>query len=103
MQKCLLLLLISVFSVQAYTQRSIDSMIQAEKNFANTSLVAGTRAAFMKFIDSSGIVFEKGKPVNGLEAYTEREIRLETLTWETEYTEIAVTNDVRYLTLLRKY
>ena len=103
MQKCLLLLLISVFSVQAYTQRSIDSMIQAEKNFANTSLVASTRAAFLKFVDSSGIVFEKGKPVNGLEAYTQSERRPGILTWEPEYAEIAATNDFGYTTGPWKY
>ena len=59
-----LLALVFIASV-VFGQRSIDSMVQAEKNFANTSLVASTKEAFVKFIDTAGIVFEKGNPVNG--------------------------------------
>src|SRR5580765_1672651 len=98
MLTCRLLLVISVFSAHAYAQKSIDSMIQTERNFANTALVASTRAAFIKYIDSSGIVFERGKPVNGLEAYTKGERRPGILTWEPEYAEIAATNDFGYTT-----
>ena len=103
MQKCLLLLLILVLSAYAYTQRSIDSMIQTERNFANTARVASTREAFIKYIDSSGIVYEKGKPVNGLEAYTKSERRPGILTWEPEYAEIVATNDFGYTTGPWKY
>ena len=98
MQKCLLLVLISVTSSHAYAQRSIDSMIQTERNFATTARIASTREAFIKYIDSSGIVYERGKPVNGLEAYTKSERRPGILTWEPEYAEIAATNDFGYTT-----
>ena len=101
MQKYLSLFVI--LSMQAHSQRSVDSMIQAERNFANTSLVASTREAFIKFIDSSGIVFEKGKPVNGLEAYTKSERKPGILTWEPEDAEIAATNDFGYTTGPWKY
>jgi hypothetical protein len=103
MQKTLSLLFVSLFSSHAYTQRSIDSMIQTERNFANTARVVSTREAFIKFIDSSGIVYEKGKPVNGLEAYTKSERRPGILTWEPEYAEIAATNDFGYTTGPWKY
>ena len=103
MQKCLLLLLVAVPSAHAYAQRSIDSMLQAERNFAKTALVASTREAFIKFIDTSGIVFEKGKPVNGLQAYTKSERKPGILTWEPEYAEIATTNDFGYTTGPWKY
>src|SRR6185295_2271306 len=79
-------------------QRSIDSMVQAEKNFASTSLVASTKEAFVKFIDTAGIVFEKGKPVNGFELYTKSERRPGILTWEPEYAEISSSNDFGYTT-----
>src|SRR5215510_1822398 len=98
MQKYLLLVLVSAFSTHAYTQRSIDSMIQTERNFANTARVVSTREAFIKYVDSSGIVFEKGKPVNGLDAYTKSERRPGILTWEPEYAEIASTNDFGFTT-----
>jgi hypothetical protein len=85
------------------SQRSIDSMVQAERNFANTSLVASTKEAFVKFIDTAGIVFEKGKPVNGFELYTKSERRPGILTWEPEYAEISSSNDFGYTTGPWKY
>src|SRR5215471_15794877 len=103
MQKYLLLVFASALSAHAQAQRSIDGMIQAERNFAHTAQVAGTRDAFIKFIDSSGIVFEKGKPVNGLEAYTKSDKRPGILAWEPEYAEIAATNDFGYTTGPWKY
>ena len=93
MQKYFALVVISILSTQAFSQRSVDSMIRTEKNFANTSLVVSTREAFIKFIDSAGIVFEKGKPVNGLDLYTKSERRPGILTWEPEYAEIAKTTN----------
>ena len=103
MQKYFALVVISILSTQAFSQRSFDSMIRTEKNFANTSLVVSTREAFIKFIDSAGIVFEKGKPVNGLDLYTKSERRPGILTWEPEYAEIAATNDFGYTTGPWKY
>jgi len=33
-------------------------------------MVVSTNEAFIKFIDTGGIVFDKGRPVNGLRLYT---------------------------------
>jgi hypothetical protein len=73
MQKYFSLIAFILTASGVFAQRSIDSMVQAEKNFANTSLVASTKEAFVKFIDTAGIVFEKGTPVNGFELYTKSE------------------------------
>ena len=78
-------------------------MVQAEKNFANTSLVGSTKEAFVKFIDTAGIVFEKGTPVNGFELYTKSERRPGILTWEPEYAEISSSNDFGYTSGPWKY
>jgi hypothetical protein len=103
MQKAASLLFILFLSQHAYAQRSIGSMIQAERNFANTARVVSTREAFIKYIDSSGIVYQKGKPVNGLEAYKKSERTPGILTWEPEYAEIAASNDFGYTTGPWKY
>lgn len=93
-----------VFTISnVFAQRSIDSMVQAEKNFASTALVASTKEAFVKFIDTAGIVFEKGNPVNGFELYTKSERRPGILTWKPEYAEISSTNDFGYTTGPWKY
>ena len=103
MRKYSSLIVVALICASALAQRSVESMIQAEKNFANTSMVVNTREAFMKFIDTAGIVFEKGNPVNGLQAYTKSEPRPGILTWEPEYVEIASTNDFGYTTGPWKY
>jgi len=103
MQKYFSLIAIIFTALTGFAQRSIDSMIQAEKNFAATSLVASTKEAFIKFIDTAGIVFEKGKPVNGFELYTKSERRPGILTWEPEYAEISSSNDFGYTTGPWKY
>ena len=98
MQKYFSLIVFILAASGVFAQRSIDSMVQAEKNFANTALVASTKEAFVKFIDTAGIVFEKGNPVNGFELYTKSERRPGILTWEPEYAEISSSNDFGYTT-----
>jgi len=98
MNKYFSLIAFSFSVATGFAQRSIDSMVQAERNFANTSLVASTKEAFVKFIDTAGIVFDKGKPVNGFELYMKSERRPGILTWEPEYAEISSSNDFGYTT-----
>ena len=98
MKKKFFFIAIVLLSTRIFGQRSIDSLIQAEKNFANTSLVVSTNEAFIKFIDTAGIVFDKGKPVNGLHLYSNSQRRPGILTWEPEYAEIASSNDFGYTT-----
>ena len=73
-------------------------MIQAEKNFANYSVTHGTKEAFLHFLDSSGIIFEQGKAVNGIQTWTARESRPGILNWHPEYAEIAASGDFGYTT-----
>jgi hypothetical protein len=47
---------------------AVNDVLNAEKSFAAYSVSHGTRDAFLKFLDSTGVVFEKGKAVNGIEA-----------------------------------
>ena len=67
------------------------------------SLVVSTNEAFIKFIDTAGIVFDKGKPVNGLHLYSNSQRRPGILTWEPEYAEISSTKDFGYTTGPWKY
>jgi ketosteroid isomerase-like protein len=103
MQKYFCLIAIVFVASTGSSQRSIDSMVQAEKNFANTSLVASTKEAFVKYIDTAGIVFEKGKPVNGFKLYSKSERRPGILTWKPEYAEISSSKDFGYTTGPWKY
>jgi ketosteroid isomerase-like protein len=82
----------------AVAQRSIEGLVQAEKNFAAWSVTNGVRSAFLKFADSAGIIFDNGKPVNAIEAWTKREEVPIKLDWWPEYAEISGSGDFGYTT-----
>lgn len=96
--KKLLSILLLLISVDALAQKNIDGMIRAEKSFAAWSVSNGTRNAFLKYLDSSGIIFDKGRPVNGISTWTLRPNRPGILNWEPEFAEIAGSQDFGYTT-----
>jgi hypothetical protein len=90
------LLLISVY--QSNAQKNIDGLINTEKSFAAYSVANGTKSAFLKFLDSSGIVFDQAKAVNGFEIWNWRVNRPDILNWHPQFAEIALSNDFGYTT-----
>jgi len=96
MSKKILLLSLVFLSTLINAQKNLEGLISAEKNFAAYSVTHGTKDAFLKFLDSSGVVFDQGKPVNGITIWTTREKRPGLLKWEPEYAEIASSKDFGY-------
>jgi len=94
--KSLIVLFASVLCVCASAQKNIDGLIKAEKNFAAHSVAHGTRNAFLTFLDSTGIVFDKGQPVNGIVNWTKKENGRGILNWTPQFAEIAMSNDFGY-------
>jgi hypothetical protein len=93
-----ILILLFVCLVEISAQKGIDGLILAEKNFAAYSVTNSTKEAFLKFLDSAGIVFENGKPVNGIEIWNKREKRPGVLNWHPQFAEIAESGDFGYTT-----
>ncbi len=91
-------LLLFICLVNTTAQKGIDGVIQAERNFAAYSVAYSTKGAFLKFLDSSGIIFENGKPVNGVETWNKREKRPGILNWRPQFAEIAESGDFGYTT-----
>jgi hypothetical protein len=81
-----------------YAQKGIDGLINAEKSFAAYSVAHSTKEAFLKFLDSIGIIFDNGKPVNGIETWNKREKRPGVLNWYPQYAETAISGDFGYTT-----
>src|SRR5215217_3170957 len=73
--KKLIVLYFLLTGMYAVAQKSVEALINAEKNFAAYSVANSVRDAFIKFLDSTGIVFEQGQPVNGIEAWNKKEKR----------------------------
>lgn len=98
MKKNFLFITFICFSLISSAQKTIDGLINAEKSFAAYSVAHGIRDAFLKFLDNSGIIFDQGKPVNGIEIWNKREKRSGILNWFPQYAEIAYSNDFGFTT-----
>jgi ketosteroid isomerase-like protein len=98
MKKLLLVVSWISFHTICSGQKSIDGLVQAEEKFAAYSVANSTKEAFLKFADSSGIVFDNGKPVNAIEIWNKRENRPGKLNWWPEYAVIAASMDFGYTT-----
>ena len=96
--KQILLILLAAYSIQAASQSNIQQLISAEKEFASYSVANNTRAAFLKFLDSAGVVFENGKPVNGIATWSKRDVRPGVLNWHPQYAEISASGNLGYTT-----
>ncbi len=75
-----------------------DEVLNAEKAFAAYSVAHGTRDAFLNFLDSSGLVFENGKAVNGIRSWSKKEARAGVLNWHPVYGAISSSGDVGFTT-----
>lgn len=86
------------FALKSFSQKNIEGLIQAEKNFAAYSVAHGVKDAFLKFLDSNGIVFDQGKAVPGIKLWNTRENRPGILKWWPQYAEVSFSNDFGYTT-----
>src|SRR6187399_1216651 len=98
MKKVFSILILFCCLIEVSAQKGIDGLIQTEKNFAAYSVSNSTKEAFLKFLDSDGIVFDNGKPVNGIETWNKREKKPGVLNWFPQYAEIATSGDFGYTT-----
>lgn len=81
---------------QANAQKGIENLVNAEKKFAAWSVAHGTKDAFLKFMDSNAIVFEKGQPVNALPFWKEKNSQAGILDWYPLTAGISSTGDFGY-------
>ena len=98
MQRFFILFCLIFSTAISYAQKPIEKLIQAEKDFAAYSVANSTKEAFLKFLDSNGIVFNNGKPENGIESWVKREKRPGVLNWYPRFAEISASGDFGYTT-----
>jgi ketosteroid isomerase-like protein len=94
--KTIVILSCLCITAQLHAQKGVDGIINAEKSFAAYSVEHGTKDAFLKFLDSSAIVFEAKQPVNGIEAWTKKEKRPGILNWQPQFAEVSSSGDFGY-------
>lgn len=82
----------------SFSQHGATDVLNAEKNFAAYAVQNGTKAAFLKFADSRGLVFDRGKAVNAIEAWNKREDRPGILNWHPIYGFQAASGELGFTT-----
>lgn len=85
-----------LLTLHVKAQKGIDGMIKAERSFAAHSVTHGTKDAFLHFVDSNAIMYDKGQPVNALKLWSLKEKRPGVLNWQPQFAEIAASQDFGY-------
>ncbi len=85
-----------IFTKNAFAQKGLREMINAEKHFAAYAVANSTKEAFVKFADTGAVMFSKGEPVNGYQLWVKREKSPGVLNWRPRYAEIAASGDFGY-------
>ena len=75
----------------------IASLVEAEKEFAKTSVSRGMREAFLAYLSEDSILFRPG-PVPGKKWMEEHPARPGILTWEPIFADISKSSDMGYTT-----
>ncbi|WP_121354597.1 nuclear transport factor 2 family protein [Flavisolibacter nicotianae] len=89
---------LTAFSSLSRAQQSTADLLQAERNFAAFSVQQGTKAAFLHYADSAGLVFERGKAVNAIAAWNKKQDRPGILNWHPVYGFMAAAGDLGFTT-----
>jgi ketosteroid isomerase-like protein len=98
--KYFIVLMIPVFLNKMTTgqESPLMQMVSAEKGFAAYAGSAGISEAFLKYLDDSARVFERGQILNGKEVWGKRKMDSMELKWYPEFAEVAASGDFGYTT-----
>lgn len=98
--KSKLLFLFAFTTMQSFAQfqPALQSLIDAEKNFAQTAVDKNVKTAFLSNLDENSIVFKNGEPINGQKNWESEEANDGYLFWWPVYADIASSNDLGYTT-----
>jgi ketosteroid isomerase-like protein len=97
MIKNLSLLILCCFMLQARAQ-DVKEVISSEQAFAAYSRDYNTKDAFLKFMDSTGLVFNNGEPKNAIADWSARRAGPAKLLWEPTFAGIAASGDIGFTT-----
>ena len=78
--------------------KSVQAMVDAERQFARISKETNTVNAFISSLSPTALFMIQGEEVNGLESWKKREADESLLFWEPEFADIASSEDFGYTT-----
>ena len=82
---------------QKKTTNDLQSLVEAERGFAQTSVEKGTRAAFLANLADDSIIFHP-HPINGQKWWSEQQPRPGVLSWRPSFAFVSRAGDMGYTT-----
>lgn len=95
MKKGIILLLFILPSL-LFAQQGLDEMIATEKAFAAYSVANNTKDAFLRFMDTSAVMFRNGEPYKAYEDWLKRNKGQGVLNWWPTHAEVSTGGDFGY-------
>jgi hypothetical protein len=96
--KNLLPFVIAFIFAQPVLSQNPSLVIEAEKAFAKHALDHSTKQAFLKYMDSNAVVFNRGVVSNGIQFWNNAPENPAKLIWGPSYAAIAKSNDLGFTT-----
>jgi ketosteroid isomerase-like protein len=94
----LLALAFVVLLFSSLTAQDVQSLVAAERSFAQTSVDKSIRTAFLEYFSPYTIAFDKGQPVAGRKEWERRPENNNYLFWWPVYADIAASGDFGFTT-----
>lgn len=96
--KKLLLVIMAFMIVQSIYSQAGQDVVGAEKAFAQYAITHSTRQAFLQYLDSQGVVFNRGAVRNGIELWTAAPESSIKLLWQPAFAATSATGDLGFTT-----
>jgi ketosteroid isomerase-like protein len=75
-----------------------QEVVKAELDFASTAKTKSMKTAFLQYMDSSAVVFERGEIHNGMQFWNKSEENSGKLLWQPSFFAISASNDLGFTT-----
>lgn len=96
--KKLLLVIMTFMIVQSIYSQAGQDVVAAEKAFAQYAITHSTRQAFLQYLDSQGVVFNRGAVRNGIELWTAAPESSIKLLWQPAFAAMSAAGDLGFTT-----
>jgi ketosteroid isomerase-like protein len=98
MKNCFLLLITFSLSTCFLSAQKVSEVIDAERSFALYALEHNTKNAFLQYMDSNAVVFDKGQVLDAKKVWTANAVSLGKLLWKPAFAGISNSGDLGFTT-----
>lgn len=81
-------------TIAATAQKGLNGLIEAERAFARFTGSHTIRDGFLKFMDSTGLIFQQGRPLNAHQVYQRLKAGPGLLSWDPDFAVVSASGDM---------